>query len=213
MDSASTSNLREEVGRLRKIDVKVAGTGIGAEWAPHDKKTVLDALQDVWRVLDKADKIGTLDEDKPYCHGEIELYQGIFDTVDPPVWFLVGETDRTIVALGGRAKHVRGYRGNELIRARDDAKKVTMEPDVAIAIYLAEADSAESTGLLAQASGDNLWAVYVAGMLHNWQLSRGTRMKYEVLARKEKSAMASAPFLDSPKRVLIGTPLFVAQTE
>jgi hypothetical protein len=109
MDAASTSELRQEFERFRKVEVKVLGSGGTIELAPREPDTILGAMKKVWHALDKEGQIGTPEDDKPYFHGGMMLYQGFFDTVNPPVWFFVGETDRTIIALGGRAKHARAY--------------------------------------------------------------------------------------------------------
>jgi hypothetical protein len=169
-------------------------------------------MQAVWRYLDEERLVGSFDEPRQFFYGQLEFYYGDFDTVNPPVWFLVGATDQTIVALGGSKKHVRGFRDQD-VRPAENAQSVTMEPDVATLIYTAEAGSSEAPINAPTAATDqDLWATPVALIHSNWQFQKGKKMVFEVLARREGMSRVSGPPLESPKDVLIGSPIFVAQT-
>jgi hypothetical protein len=56
------------------------------------------------------------------------------------------------------------------------------------------------------------WDLHVLGMYQNWRGIGGSKMEFEVLARQDGRSSVSAPYLESPKEVLIGSPIFVAQT-
>jgi hypothetical protein len=189
------------------------GIGLNIDIGSPEPEAILRSMQRIWRHLDAEGLVGTFDEPKTYFYGELEFYYGIFDSVQPPVFFLVGATDRTIVGLGGSQKHVRGHRDHE-IRAEENARNVTMEPDVATLIYTAsETDSPEAPmGIPSAMPGDDMWAIHLAGMYSNWQGWQGRKMKFEVLARQEGLSQLSPPFVESSRDVLIGSPIFVAQT-
>jgi len=199
---------RRFLDRLRKVDIKVLGTGPAIDIAPPPDPEHLQTLKNVWRHLDAKGRVGTFDDPKQYFHGRLEFYYGIFDTVNPPVFFLVGGTDRTIVALGGSKKHVRGHRDHK-IEAEENSKNVTMEPDVATLIYTG---SETVSPAAATVEAGDLWAIHVVGMYKNWQFWQGKKMEFEVLAHKEKLVrQVGPPFLESARDVLIGSPIFVAQ--
>jgi hypothetical protein len=93
--------------------------------------------------------------------------------------------------------------------AAQNAKDVTLEQDVAGEIYagpdigIPEASTPEEAR--------NLWATHVAGMYKNWRFFRGKQMEFEVLAVSQKFLRGfSAPPLESPRDILIGSPIFVA---
>ena len=203
---------RRAIGRVRGVGGSGPG-GIGGkiDIGPPEPEPILRTMQRVWRQLDQQQEIGTFDEPKRCFYGRLGFYYGAFDVVDPPVFFLVGATDRTIVALGGSLKHVRGHRDRE-IRAAENAEKVTMEPDVAAVIHTASmTDSLDESKATPSAAATEDWAIHVAGIHRNWEGRKGNKMEFEVLARQEGRSRVSAPFAESPRDVLIGSPIFVAQ--
>ena len=168
-------------------------------------------MQAVWVDLADEGLIGSFDEPEHFFYGQLVFYYGIFDMADPPVFFLVGSTDRTIVGLGGSKRHVRGFRGRE-IPVADGAQAVVMEPDVATLIYTAsEGVSQVPTESPTAAPEEDIRAIHVAALYENWQFWKGKKMKFEILARRELLSSVSPPNVESPKNVLIGSPIFVAQ--
>ncbi|MFI1363922.1 DUF7019 family protein [Streptomyces griseochromogenes] len=202
---------RKALRRISGVQGQIAGTGVGVDIERGEPEPTLQTLQKVSDYLDQQREVGTFDDPGRYFHGQLRFYHGIFDVVNPPVFFLLGSTGKTIVALGGSKKHVRGFRDQE-VRAAENAQSVTMEPDVAELIHAADGDDSTPVpaGIPPTAQGDS-WAIHVAGMYLNWQHSQRSNMEFEVLARREAYSRVTAPFLDSPKDVLIGSPIFVAQ--
>ena len=87
-----------------------------------------------------------------------------------------------------------------------------MEPDLAITLYAAEANLAGAgTESLTADRDEDLRAGYAGRMYTDWN-RKGKKMEFEVLARIELRSETSPPFVESPKNVLIGSPVFVAQT-
>lgn len=197
--------------RLGGVEVTVLGSGARISMVPPGEETILSSLQRVWVDLDEQGRIDTFDEPEEFVYGKLVFYYGIFDMFDPPLFVLAGATDRTIVVLGGQKIHVRGFRDRE-IRVAPDAAPIVMEPEVATVLYASEAAlPGARTQSLTAAPDEDLRAGYAAKMYRDWNW-QGNKMEFEVLARIELRSRTSPPFVESPKNVLVGTPVFVAQT-
>jgi hypothetical protein len=89
----------------------------------------------------------------------------------------------------------------------------SMEPDVADLIYQSETASSrapmESPPLVPV---DDIRADNVALLYAQWRFVKGSKMEFEVLARRELESTVSAHVMASQERVLFGSPVFVAQT-
>ena len=205
------SKWKSALGRLEQLEAKVLGSGGTLKFRPPAPDTMLGSMQTMFSDLASQGMVGTFDEPRDYFHGTLVFHYGFFNLVKPPVIFLVGATDRTLVALGGSQKHVRGLRDGKEIPVADGARVVVMEPDVASLIYASEARPA---GLPSEepplARGEDIRARHVASMSKNWK-SRPEKMEFEVLAHKELISPVSAPYTESPMNVLIGSPVFIAQ--
>ena len=186
----------------------VLGTGATIGIRAPEPEPILRTLQTVWMDLADEGLIGSFDEPREYFYGKLVFYYDLFNVVDPPVIFLVGETDQTIVALGGSQKHVRGFRDRE-IPVSEDAHGVFMEPDVAMLIHEAEAPGALDKPPTIE-PGEDIRAYYVAQLYKSWREKKVGKMEFEVLAREELRSSVS-PHVMSPSNVLIGSPVFVAQ--
>jgi hypothetical protein len=194
------------------VGVTVFGTGTKVDLRPPEQKPILQTMQQVWMDLGQEGLIGTFDEPKDFVYGTLAFYYDVYDTVNPPVFFLVGATERTIVGLGGSTDHLRGFRERQ-IRAAENAPYVVMEPDVAEVIYRAEVGPGQQEEISPAAPGVDTRAVHAAKMYENWRSWKGRKMEYEVLARKEGALLHVAPpYVESPWQVLFGSPIFVAQT-
>ena len=177
-----SSRWQRAIERLKDVDeveVTVLGTGAKVGIGPRASEPVLRTMQEMWVDLADEGRIGTFDEPREYFYGKLVFYYGLFNMVDPPVFFLVGATDQTIIALGGSQKHVRGHRGRE-IPVADDAQAVVMEPDVATLLYKASvaASPRPSTEFPPPAPADDIRAVHVAGLYKNWEFWEGRKMEY-----------------------------------
>jgi hypothetical protein len=202
---------RRALRRIRGGEIDVLGVGAGIDIAPEPDLMIRD-MQRVWRHLDSRGQVGTFDEPRQYFHGQLAFSYGIFDVVKPPVFFLIGDTKQTIVALGGQQRHVRGFR-DQLPGATSEAPSLVMESEVARALFksFASGSSLSSTETPTTILDDDLWAKDVALMYYNREAWQGARIEFEVLARREKLTRISLPFLDKPRDVLVGSPVFVAQ--
>lgn len=197
--------------RLSGVEVTVLGSGAKISTVPPDDDSIFSSLQRVWVDLDEQGLVGTFDEPKEFVYGHLDFYYRIFSEFDPPLFVVAGATGRTIVVLGGSQANVRGFRGRDL-RVRDGAAPVVMETELGIKLYAAEeALSGKPSNSRTAMPGEDFSADYAAKLYGDLKLT-GYKMEYEVLARIELRSMVShSAFVDSPKDVLVGSPLFVAQ--
>jgi hypothetical protein len=197
--------------RLSGVEVTVLGSGGKISMVPPGEDTIFSSLQRVWVDLDEQGWIGSFDEPNKFVYGQLVFYYGIFSMFNPPLFVLAGATDQTIVVLGGSQEHVRSQRGRK-IRVAADAVPVVMEPEVATELYASEAALAGMpTESLTAGPDEDPRAGYSAKLYRDWNW-RGNKMEYEVLARIElRSSDPWPPSVESPKNVLVGSPLFVAQ--
>ena len=194
--------------RLGGVEVTVLGSGAKISMVPPGEDTILSSLQRVWADLDDQGRIGTFDGPREFVYGKLVFYYGVFDMFDPPLFILAGATDSTIIVLGGQKIHVRGFRDRE-IRVAPDAVPIVMEPEVGTVLYASMFEA--RTENLTAAPDEDVRAGYAAKMYSDWNW-RGNKMEFEVFARIELRSRASPPFVESPKNVLVGSPVFVAQT-
>jgi hypothetical protein len=206
------SRWERAIRRVNQIGFTVVGTGPTFTIGPPASEPILRTMQEMWIDLADEGRIGTFDEPREYVYGRLDFHYGLYNIVDPPVLFLVGATDRTIVALGGSQKHVRGFRDRE-IRVAEDAQAVFVEPDVPNLILQAEALSqgAPAETMTPAAPDEDIRAQDVARLYEDWQSRQIRRMEFEVLARTELRSSVHPPIVESTKSVLIGSPVFVAQ--
>lgn len=204
---------RRALGRISGANITILGFGGGAS-VHATEKTRMQKLRWVEHRLNESDEVGSVDQPKHYFAGRIAMYYGAFDMVDPPVMYLVGESDRTIVALGGSLHHVRG-RSVESTRAREDAKRTIFEPEVARAVRRAQT-SVDSLPTFA-AQRDQQWAIDVAETYWHWSSDGpdGPKMMFETLAICDGFASPAPPEISGrmeiQKNVVLGSPIFVAR--
>jgi len=78
------------------------------------------------KALREQGKLGQVDDPPPradskrYVVGDLVMRWGVHEDVRPMIVWFVGSTERTLVALGGRARHLTGIYADEL---RDNAPK------------------------------------------------------------------------------------------
>jgi hypothetical protein len=114
------SKWKRAARRVAGVGVTVFGTGGTIDLGPPEPESILRDMQNVCMDLGQEGRIGTLDEPKDYFYGTLVFFYDVYDTVNPPVFFLVGATDRTIVGLGGSPDHMRGFavKSSELLTTR-----------------------------------------------------------------------------------------------
>lgn len=200
-------------GRISGFTVSVLGNGGGLSVPPEDvQRTLIRRMALVERSLHKSGEVGSIEHPKRYFAGRLAVHYGAFDMVNPPVAYLIGESNGVIVALGGSLHHVRG-RHREDTPARENARHVLVEPQVAMAVrrFLTNEDHIVDSGSVQEQQ----WAIDVAETYWRWDPGL-PKMSIDMLARQEAHVRPAPSQLsyrgdDAPKSILIGSPVFVAR--
>jgi hypothetical protein len=195
----------------------------------RSETTRMQKLRWVQRRLEELGKIGGIDEPQEYFFGRLTMHYDAFDMVSPPTVYLVGETDKTIVALGGSLKHVPG---REDVKPREGAQQILSEVQFARAVRRAQLmgsprlvspaqlhDPAQFDGnpLLANDSKynarprDDQWAVDIAETLWRWPIGVPP-ITFETLAEREELTPTPAEIASrTHKNILVGSPVYVTR--
>jgi hypothetical protein len=192
--------------RIQGGGATVLGTGGNIDFGPQETKPILRTMQKVWRYLDRMQQVGSFDEPRQYFYGRLAFYLEFFDSVNPQLLFLIGDTGQTVVALGGQKKHVRGFRDQQSGQ-RAGAPSIVIETDLVRYWMWKSRASQSSQGSPVTMQGDS-WNELVVDMYSRW---KGEKTEFEVLAARESFSQATRPGPKLPRSVLIGSPIFVAQ--
>jgi hypothetical protein len=192
--------------RIQGGGATVLGTGANIDFGPQETKPVLRTMQKVWRYLDRTQQVGSFDEPRQYFHGRLAFYLEFFDSVNPQLFFLIGDTGQTVVALGGQKKHVRGFRDQQS-RQRAGAPSIVVETDL-VRYWMRKSRASQSPKESPDAMQGDRWNKVVVDMYSRW---KGQKAEFEVLAARESFSQATRPRPKLPSDVLIGSPIFVAE--
>jgi hypothetical protein len=99
-DQVPPSRWRRASRRVAGVGVTVFGNGGNIDLRPTEPEPILRDMQNLWMDLGQEGRIGTFDEPRVYFYGTLVFYYDVYDTVNPPVFFLVGATDRGLFTLG-----------------------------------------------------------------------------------------------------------------
>jgi hypothetical protein len=211
------SRAESEGKRLSAFSFQAFGTGGGVQFIPLDKRVQLyREIERVLGFLKGSGQLGSLDEPRRYFHGRLSMYFVPFHDVRPPTLYMVGETERTFVALGGQVKDICN-RDAEYARAEEGAPAIRSEPEVVRALARAKLDKGDSPveEPASKLSGAVGWEADVIETHRRFGYCAHLFRKkdYEVLALKDEfTPREKAPeWMPEPKKgVLLGKPLFVA---
>ena len=201
--------------RWRGGGISVVGTGPTVNLDRSEQRFELQReLQHVREHLNDTGQLGTLDEPQEYFYGRISMFYAAFDNVNPAVLYLVGETERTVVALGGPLMHVVG-RNEASAKSREGARMVISEREVTRAVAHAQRErhrnANESPTPPPQTERWELDVVETYTRFGDYP-QEIPKTDVEILAWREEFSHASslADWLPHPKNVLLGRPIFVA---
>lgn len=212
----TVSRVQGDSGRLRGFSFSAFGFGGGAQVAPLDERVQLyREIEKVCRFLEERELLGTLDEPCRYFHGQLSMFFVPFHQVKPTTLYMVGEGERTFVALGGPLSDVCN-RDADYAKSAEDAKLVSGEPEVARA--LARANLGEGEVPAREPVRPDSWVGWEADVVATHQRfgyypDSYRKKDYEVLALTDEFTPADkAPdWMSEPRKgVLLGKPLFVA---
>jgi hypothetical protein len=209
-------------GSVIARDLTVGPAGSGYQKAPPDPQSVFyKHLADVEKRLIADKKVGTIDAPKEYFHGWLTVVVLQFDEVRPPVLYLTGQTEDTVVALTGHLVNRFGF-PEQYATSSPDAPIITSEREVAALIHEAQMRTIEDGEATAQGAKlarardrYSRWESDVVNALAKMEVyrPRAEQPHVEVLAYKDSFASAHNlnGVLTQPRNVLIGKPLWVAQ--
>jgi hypothetical protein len=189
----------------------------------------MQKLRWVQHRLEQSGQIGSVDEPKQYFFGRIAMHHSAFTEFDPPVVYLIGETDQTIVALGGSLHHAPG-KGD--VKPQEGAQPHLSEVVVARAVRRAQIEGSHRrviTGALYDPThfkenpllkddaeynrdpSDDQWAVDVAETLWRWPTGL-PQVTFETLAEREEFTGTPAEIASrTHKNILVGSPVYVTR--
>ena len=192
-----------------KADMLYAQSRLGRDARDPDSVCKLEA---VLAHLARADRIGTIDQPKEYFAGDIPMRWGPCLFIDPqltpsPLVYFGGVTEKTVVGLGGSAKHVIGEVG---------PSRAGVHSCLPSFIFQLRQELGENLPLDLKFTDDNqatLMAIHQATTL-----AKGPSQKLEFVAKR--LTYGPLPPLYFPEKkpddkdsVLVGTPLYVAMSE
>ena len=199
--------------RSRGGGIKVLGSGVDVPLdRPEQRHRVNREVERVRRYLEREGRLGTLDDPWEHFYGRMSMVYVPVEHVRPAVVYLVGETEQTVVALGGPLKNMVG-RDPESSKSDETALGVLSEKQVAAAIV--DAQSKKGIEVPAEARKaqplSEQWAENVVRTHETFgnYPDAFPRADVELLAWREEFATASS-LGGTSKGVLLGRPVFVA---
>ena len=203
---------------VRALSFSFLTVGAGLQLAEPDARVQLyQEIEYIREYLEESQKLAVLDDQdelsaRAYFYGRLPMFSVPFDKVKPATLYMVGETERTFVALGGQLKDVVN-RDPEYAAAAEGAPLVKDEPEVVAAVARAMLDDDASAARHIEAT-PRRWEQDVVATHQRFtyypELFR--KKSYEILAYKDEFTRAEelAGLVPDAKNVLLGKPLFVA---
>ncbi len=194
--------LRDELATELKIDLKLLSTAFSQQ---PSEKTRFSKLRMVTDFIEKNEQIGTVDAPASLFRGIMEMHWGpVGGFHDAKTVYFGGETDNTILGLGGSLKHVIGETGE------------SNPPDCPPGSHLPYLTTALTSDYLSRYTRDGkeeteMQILYVIGWAT--QSMTGPTQKLEFLAKRLLEGNGPYKFdvyEIPPKHVLLGSPVYVA---
>lgn len=179
---------------------------------PETRRAVRKQIE---RMLRRQGRLGPLDDPPPpveerarYVVGDLTMRWAVHEEIRPQIVWFVGSTARTLVALGGRARHLTHLYPEELQdKSPSDARLQHVEKQVVAQIArLVEPEVEHDDGFSTRGS----WMQDVVAVADYWTSELVDRVNF--LAVVEEHCPAAECGLDPPTAVLLGSPVFVSKT-
>jgi hypothetical protein len=179
-----------------------------------DQETKFAKLTAVVRFLEENEPLGTVDQPESYFKGQMSMTWGPYETFNyrakgpSPLVYFGGETDRTIVGLGGSSQNMIGAPG------RSSAHSHSATPVMVARIYEGlELPIPENEKAFHWVGKENSGMVAMAVDLATSQME-GAKEKVEFFARRLAFYPSGAHHAHRrDMNILLGTPLYVALAE
>jgi Family of unknown function (DUF7019) len=198
--------------------VFMVGAGVTLDWPKDPRVRLHDEIEHIETFLTDRGDVGSFDDPRSYFHGFLAMTFVPFRRASPVTLYMSGETEQTVVALGGKAKYVVDVDDMEAYTRSDEgAELVHTEREVARLISDSRLGEPDDHAHTAQEGVHDEWERNVVETQQRFSSypSYFPLTTFEVLAFKEDLAQAVklAGWLDAPKAVLIGKPLWVSEGE
>lgn len=194
---------RDKLAADLKFDLKLVSLSLRQNPSEDTRYSKLEAVE---RYIRDEEALGTVDEPEAWFVGEMSMIAGPLGRPSrerPPVVYFSGETEQTIVGLGGALRHMVG--------APSPAASTYEFPSSSIAslveILEEEAEHADQVRIAQRqlAFYDQLWPVFMETLL---QHQKGIPQEVEFLARRLTYTPPGSPQVE--KAALLGSPIYVA---
>jgi hypothetical protein len=204
-------DIKKKVALEFKMDLKL----LSASRRTESEDNRIARLETVVDFIREYGKLGSVDEPDDYVADSMSMrwgdYAGGWDEPSPVVYF-GGETDRTIVGLGGSAKHVLGNAGESPAHSHSATpvliKFLASELELQGSDKLQQAEKDSASEGVSKGRFSPIMAVELATLQ-----MQGPLQNVEFLAKKLMYGPVER-FDDDPrykrKHVLLATPLYVA---
>jgi hypothetical protein len=208
-----TSGEGENTGR----SLQLLGAGASYSKATSDERVVWHTnVAAVEEYLKEERELGGIDAPKKYFSGRLSLVMMPYDDVTPRVLYLTGETEHTVVALGGPLRNTVSLDPDDA-KSREGANVMLYEREVAAMINDAqtraiedEEEPAEGAKLAEPRPEYRRWEGDVVDV-HMKLSQRLPKRPMNVLALRDEYSLAEHldGVLGEPRNVLLGKPVFV----
>jgi hypothetical protein len=207
-------DIKKKVALEFKMDLKLLSASRKTETETEDNR--IARLEAVVDFIHEFGNIGTVDEPDQYVEATLPMHWGCFRVTPPnqPVYF-AGETERTVVGLGGSAQHLLGGQGD------GEAGSNSLTPALLDFIYKELGSGENQFKGLGDPSYDRGEEVSLRAVVAASKDMRGPSQNLEFLAKRLLFGSArkrgfdrskSAPTFSSIK-ALLATPLYVAMAD
>jgi hypothetical protein len=179
---------------------------------PETRRTIRKRIE---KALRRQGRLGPVDDPPPhvegrprYVVGDMTMRWAVHEEIRPQVVWFLGSTPGTLVALGGRARHLTHVYPEELKdTSPSDAQLQHAEKQVVAQLArMVEPGVEHDAGFSTRGS----WVQDVVAVADYWRSELVDRVSF--LAVVEEHCPASESGLDPPSAVLLGSPVFVFRT-
>jgi hypothetical protein len=208
------SRLRENLATELKIDFKVLSTTFSEE---PPEETTISKLKVVTEYIEKNEPVGTVDEPKSYFKGTLPMKWGPYGENNEIVYF-AGSTSNTVFGLGGSMDHVIGSKGESSAQYWAASTTPYLISTLKNELNLLEPDL-ELRSLMGYESPrpPAMRAVYqvttkMEGPVEQLQFLAKKLLDTDDFTEEEKEH-SNRMHWEVDKRILLGTPLYVAMAD
>lgn len=194
---------KKKIATEFKVDLKLLSASRRAE--AEDESNRFTRVEAVATFIREYGNVGSVDAPDEYVEGDMLMRWGpylntsAFSRDDSPLVYFGASTDRTIIGLGGSAKHVIGNTGPSSTHSHSITPML-------IGYLKANLEPGGGEDLPGRMDTEPLWAVSLAT-----EQMKGPEQRLEFLAKR--LLYGRPPGSNSGQKILLATPLYVAMAD